>query len=164
MATQTQVSLEEYLSSSYDYDPEYFDGELREREMPTNYHALFQIGLGVALLKAGLLSLGNIRVKIAARQFRVIDVAGYLEFPSETYPSNPPLVSIEIQSPGDCHDDIIRKCREYAAWGVQHIWLVNPRLRLLQIYSADSLIRADVLELPGRDVHITFEQLMAGVK
>ena len=38
MQAQTLLSQEEYLHSSFEYEPEYLDGELVEREMPNDFH------------------------------------------------------------------------------------------------------------------------------
>jgi hypothetical protein len=39
MGTKALISPEQYLSTHYEWDPEYVRGELRERPMPDGVHA-----------------------------------------------------------------------------------------------------------------------------
>jgi hypothetical protein len=42
MPTKTAISEEEYLTTSFEHDPEYRDGELLERSMPIFKHGEVQ--------------------------------------------------------------------------------------------------------------------------
>jgi hypothetical protein len=42
MPTSTMVPLEVYLHTSYEHDPEWVNGQLKERGMPDGYHGYFQ--------------------------------------------------------------------------------------------------------------------------
>ena len=75
--------------------------------------------------------------------------------PTERVPTNPPLVAIEILSPLDRHSEVMQKFEEYSDWGVQHIWLVDPNRRKLEMYHAGTLSEVAVLEIPEYDVRFT---------
>jgi Uma2 family endonuclease len=51
-------------------------------------------------------------------------------------PDTPPLVAIEILSPDDRLIEVRQKLEEYQAWGVPHIWLIDPRSH--RFYTCDS--------------------------
>ncbi len=46
MATATLVPVEEYLSTSYEPECDYVDGELQERNVGEGWHAAVQMNLG----------------------------------------------------------------------------------------------------------------------
>lgn len=50
----------------------------------------------------------------------------------------PPEVCIEVNSPHDRWSDIIEKVGEYLTAGVSEVWVIDPELRQLHVYGADS--------------------------
>ena len=48
---------------------------------------------------------------------------------------------------------------EYSAWGIPHIWLVDPAQRRLQVYSAGTLSEVSTLEIPEYDARLTSAQI-----
>ena len=51
-------------------------------------------------------------------------------------PDSPPLVAIEVLSPDDRLSAVREKLQEYRAWGVPHVWLVDPHSR--RLYNCDT--------------------------
>ena len=164
MATQLLVSLEEYLRTSFEHDREYVRGELVERGMPTFLHGQTQMRIGVAvesarLHGADLHAASEVRNRLAEDVFRIPDVAIYSPRPAGPIPSVPPLAVVEIISPDDRYSALIEKCREYLAWGVAHIWIVDPQNRALYEFDDGSLKRLPALELPQHGLSIPANSL-----
>jgi len=49
--------------------------------------------------------------------------------PCSGLPEFPPLIAIEVLSSDDRLTKVRSKLEEYRAWGVKHVWLVDPRQR-----------------------------------
>jgi len=166
MPTKTLLSEEEYLGMSFDDQaPEYVDGELLERALPNNSHSRTQRKFILSFGKLGerlpLFSHPELRLRVAPGKYRIADVVIYAhEEPVEELPAQVPLVVIEIVSPDDKHDEIMKKLEEYRAWGVPHVWLANPALRRIYMYRDGGLIPVAVLELPEFGVRIPSEEVL----
>ena len=158
MAAHTQVSVEEYLRTSFDGpEPDYLDGEIVERGMPNLPHSNAQGRLMVWFAgmeeKWSIRCFPDLRLRVGERRYRVADLAVFQAWPTEDVPSTPPLVAIEILSPDDRFAEILTKLEEYRAWGVTHVWFVNPMSRKLYVYSA-GLSEVAALSLPEYGVEI----------
>jgi Uma2 family endonuclease len=64
------------------------------------------------------------------------------------YPSNPPLLVIEIVSKEDRHKDILAKLAEYHSWGVKHVCSVDPWTRKLFVYDDRGYREVATFKLP----------------
>ena len=158
MAAHTQISVEEYLRTSFDGpEREYLDGEIVERGMPNLPHSNAQRRLmmwfGGMEEKLSLHCFADLRLRVGERRYRVADLAVFQGRPAEDVPSTPPLVAIEILSPDDRFAAILTKLEEYRTWGVAHVWFVNPIDRKLYVYSA-GLSEVAALSLPEYGVEI----------
>jgi len=159
MAASTQISLEEYLRASFEgMDQEYVDGEILERAVPTERHSRAQARLAAWLVRleekqAPLQWRPELRVRVGERRYRVVDIAVFSSPPVEEVPSSPPLIAIEILSPDDRFAEVVAKLEEYRAWGVAHVWLVDPMSRKIYVYSA-GLSETDAFRLPEYGVDI----------
>jgi Uma2 family endonuclease len=100
------VSVEEYLSSSYEPDCDYVDGAIEERNWGDWDHSRLQ---GVLVTYLGnrerqwsVWVLPELRIRIGPARFRIPDVCVFLRDQEiEQVPTKPPLVCIEILSPED---------------------------------------------------------------
>ncbi|HEV8145270.1 MAG TPA: Uma2 family endonuclease [Bryobacteraceae bacterium] len=159
MGAQTAHSLEEYLRTSFEgVDREYRDGELVERSLPDPTHGLTQMNLGaffVALRKTtSIFPCSETRVRLREGLILIPDVCVFLETPQKRLPDTPPLIAIEILSPDDRHLAVRSKLEEYRAWGVPHVWLIDPYLR--RLYKCDEgLVEVPSLALPEFGVELT---------
>ena len=148
-----------------EYEPEIVRGEVVERPMPDTTHAQLIFDVGFAFqpsVAAHALWLGgDLRVRTSAGNLRLVDVVVYRERPTMILPENPPLATIEIISPGDRYDEVFEKCEEYAQWGVENIWGVEPRRRRLRVFTEGELQSRSELSLPEYGVRITAESLFA---
>jgi Uma2 family endonuclease len=139
MATQTAsdryVTVEEYLSTSYDPDCEYDDGAVLERNLGEIEHSFLQ-GLLATLFNNNseawwVYCLPEQRVQVGPRRFLVPDVSAVpIGSPWQKILTFPPLITIEILSPEDTFRRAEEKAQEYLAFGVQHVWVIDPYARV----------------------------------
>ena len=163
MAAHTQISVEEYLRTSFDgSDCEYLDGEIVERGMPNLPHSKAQKRLIVWFVgmeeKLSLHCFADLRLRTRERRYRVVDLAVFQGEPAEDVPSLPPLVAIEILSPDDRFAEVLTKLEEYRAWGVAHVWFVDPISRKLYVYTA-GLSETSVFRLPEYGVEMAAPEI-----
>lgn len=108
---------------------EYWSGEAVPKAMPTWLHGLLQ-GILIELLKqAGYRAGSEVKLKISPDLEPVPDViatSGRIEFP---YPTQPFDVVVEILSPEDSFQRVTRKCKCYADWGIENVFVLDPDQR-----------------------------------
>jgi Uma2 family endonuclease len=154
------MSVEEYLHTTFDgADREYLDGEVVERNMGNKSHGRIQ-ALLVRLLGAyeestGIYVIPEVRHRIQETRYRIPDVSVFQGEPVGEIPATPPLVAIEILSPDDRMGYLVPKLQEYQAWGVTHIWVVDPEDRKLFTYGETGLREVDGFRLPEHGILIT---------
>ena len=158
-ATKPVVSVEDYLRMSFEGPaPELVDGELVERGLTMYPHAKAQ-GRCYGLLDRAaknypLFPVTEVRLRVSESRIRVADVAAFKDIePTELVPSTPPFVVIEIVSRDDRYIDILTKLEEYRQWGVPYVWLVDPWLRKLNVFTG-RLELVDRLEIPECGISI----------
>ncbi|MDX1979014.1 MAG: Uma2 family endonuclease [Bryobacteraceae bacterium] len=160
MATRTLVTPDEYLHMVFDGpDREFVDGEVVERGMPTYSHGQYQtrvVEIFYELRKSHpLFAVTEVRHQLHGNLFRIPDVAIHFgKRPSEQIPSTPPFAVVEIISPDDRYTNIVRKLREYAEWGVPHIWVIDPEEQTLSVFQ-DALRPVSLFEIPELGVTIS---------
>ena len=172
MATQPAfdktVSVEEYLSTVYEHDCEYVDGVIEERDLGEFEHAYLQ-GILTTIFNNhraewGLICLPEQRVQTQKTHFRVPDVtilrAGT---PRERILTRPPLLVIEIQSPEDTLRRTAAKAAEYIAFGIGHVWIIDPAARVGYRGTAEGLelVRSGELTIPETPIRIVLADLFA---
>jgi Uma2 family endonuclease len=158
-ATKPVVSVEEYLRMSFEGPaPDFLDGELVERGEPVYSHSRTQGRcfrmLDDASRRVALYPGPEMRLRIGGNRIRVADVAAFKDAePAEQIPSTPPFIVIEVVSRDDRYVDILIKLEEYRRWGVPHVWLVDPWLRKLNIFTT-RLEEVERLEIPECEISI----------
>ncbi len=160
------VSVEEYLSTVYEPDCEYDNGVVVERNLGEFEHAYLQTLLATLFTNNmdawGVFGLTEQRVQIAAHKFFVPDVC-VLRLGSSTDDilSEPPLVALEILSPEDTLRRAGKKVAEYLAFGVEHVWVIDPNARVAYRGVASGLERvADgELSVPGTPIIVRIAEL-----
>lgn len=131
MGSQTLVSVQEYLSTSYSPDREYRDGVLVERNVGTRGHSLLQTRLvsyfNHRRKKWQIEVYTEMRIRVRQDWYPIPDVCVYtLPAPEEEVPNRPPLLWIEILSPDDRMPDVWRKANELLANAVPNVWIIDP--------------------------------------
>src|SRR4026207_2269854 len=73
----------------------------------------------------------EVTLRLSPTHYRIADVAVFAgDVPDGMkYPTEPPEFVIEMVSEDDRHVEILEKLAEYHAWGVKHVWLVDPWTR-----------------------------------
>jgi Uma2 family endonuclease len=140
MGAHTAISVDDYLHTSFPgADAEYRDGELVERSLPDYVHGKCQLLLGaffMALRKSlSLYPCTETRMRLSAGLVLIPDVAVFHPNEPARVPDTPPLLVAEILSIDDRLSDVREKLEEYRAWGVPHVWLVDPHSR--RLYTCD---------------------------
>jgi Uma2 family endonuclease len=172
MATQPvidhPVSVEEYLSTVFEHDCEYVDGVIEERDLGEFEHSFLQLFLGSIFVahrsEWGVIAVSEQRVQTQPDHFRVPDVtvlrAGT---PRERILTHPPLLVIEIQSPEDTLRRTAAKVAEYLAFGIEHVWIIDPAARVGYRGATNGLelARSGELAIPGTPIRIVLPELFA---
>jgi Uma2 family endonuclease len=101
MRSQTLVSVEEYLSTSYSPDREYRDGVLVERNVGSRGHSLLQTRLASYFNRRRkqwqIEVYAELRIRVRQDWYPIPDVCIYtLPAPNEEVPTRPPLLWIEF--------------------------------------------------------------------
>ena len=164
VGTATYISLDEYLHTSYEHDPEWVNGQLKERGVPDGYHSYFQ-GWFLAYfdrrkMELALRALAEVRIRVSPRTFRLPDVlvipmtSKFLPLPVEA-----PILCIEILSPDDRLGDLEEKLKDYVAMGVKTTWVLDPRRRVMSVANASGLREVEAFTLTDASVSITKGEL-----
>lgn len=167
MASSTAVSVEEYLHTSYRPDCDYVDGELVERNVGELKHSFLQSILGTSLHRAtrplGARVAAGLRIRVSATRFRIPDITVMLKSqPLEAVPTRPPFLCIEIVSPDDRMTGIIQRVKEYLAFGVNHVWVVDPASRTAYAYTNEEGREVrDRLTTQSPEISISVPELLA---
>jgi Uma2 family endonuclease len=161
------ISVEEYLNTSYDPDVEYVDGVLVERNVGEWVHSLVQSNLIFALrLKyRDLFVLSELRSRTRETRYRLPDVCVLLHPPKTKYLLDAAFLAIEILSEDDRMTRIMEKLEEYEQKGVPNIWLIDPRLQTMSIYSQGNLreVRGDVIATGAPRLELTRQEIFGQV-
>jgi Uma2 family endonuclease len=172
MATQPTfdkpVSVEDYLSTVYEHDCEYVDGVIEERDFGEFEHSFLQLFLGSIFVahraEWSIVAVSEQRIQVKPDSFRVPDLtvlrAGA---PRERILTHPPLLVIEIQSPEDTLRRTAAKAAEYLAFGIEHVWVIDPAARVAYRGTAEGLelVRTGELTIPESPIRIVLSDLFA---
>lgn len=167
MSSATLVPLETYLHTDYQPDREYVDGEVKERNLGEKDHARLQklILLFFAALEesAEIRVFPELRVQVSPTRFRVPDLTVLRsDGPDEQIITHPPLIVIEILSPGDSLLGMREKIEDYLLFGIPNIWIVDPSDRMGYICRSGSFREwqpASTLIVPGTGIALDLTQL-----
>lgn len=162
MATAALVPIEEYLSTSWDPDREYVDGRLVERNVGELDHSYLQGILYSALLRRGLFPFVDLRTQVQPTRFRIPDVLAVRTKPSGRFIRRPPYVVIEVLSPDDRAGDLDDKIDDYLEFGVENIWVIDPRRMRVTVETRDgSHICRDKVETSDGQISIPLNEIFA---
>jgi Uma2 family endonuclease len=160
MATQAQITAEQYLHMTFEHDAEYVRGEIVERATPDLIHGRIQFLIAQALVPVtrshALYPCFGVRMRPGPDLYRIPDAAVFAdELPRARVPSTAPLVVIEILSQDDRYHDLMERLEEYRVWGVANTWIVDPLAKRLALYTASALQYFSSLGLPGYPFELT---------
>jgi Uma2 family endonuclease len=117
------------------------------------------------LTAQGALALTELTLPMSATKFLVPDVAVVRRI-EEPYPTEPPLLCIEILSPEQGLGEMLAKCEKYHAWGVPYCWVIDAEKRTGWEYHASGeptkIDRAGVLR--AGELSVPLAELFSGLK
>jgi len=167
MASALLVPVEEYLRSAEKPVPDYIDGMLRPRSMPTYKHGKmqFRVGLLINRLGMGFEAIPEQTVQLREGKYLVPDVAVQrLSELQQPYPTRPVHLCVEVLSPDDRFSDTVAKCEDYHAWGVPFCWIIDPEKKRAWEYRP--LDRPHEVgpggQMQAGEISLTFGDLFAG--
>jgi Uma2 family endonuclease len=165
MGTRTLVPVEEYLSTDYEPDCDYVDGELIDRNVGEKSHSKVQMKVAAFFYNQraalGLHVFPELRMRLGPQKYRVPDICVVVgPEPDEAVLTAPPFLCIEILSPEDRASRMQHKLADYVAFGVPNIWVIDPRSRRAYVYSKTGMHEAqDVLETENPKISIALPEI-----
>ncbi len=176
----TVMTLQQWADLDEDDEGELVDGVLEEEEMPTVLHEVV-VGYLFAFLRAwvtrrkGLVLGSEAKIAVGPRRGRKPDLSAFVgAVPSldDALIRVAPLLVVEVLSPRprDVRRDRIDKLRDYARAHVRYYWIVDPKLRLIEVlelsrnrYSTALAASTGRVKLPGLGVVLDLDALWAEV-
>ena len=153
MSVETLVTVEEYLNTSYDPDVEYVDGVLEERNggdwLPSTVQSNVLFFLRTKYRNVYVRA--ELRSQTRATRFRLPDVCVLLTPLKTKYVLDAAYVAVEVLSEDDRMPHVIEKLEEYERKGVPNIWLIDPRLKKISVFSNGTLteVRREIIATVG---------------
>jgi Uma2 family endonuclease len=163
------ISVEEYLSTSYEGGAEYVDGEVFERNWGERTHSEMQgellFFLHLRRAELGLFVLPSLTLRVSAARFRIPDVGAYLEEPEEQIPRTPPFLCIEVLSPEDRCIRFQEKIDDYLNFGVPYVWVINPWSRRAWTYNKEgsSEVKDGILRTGNPSLTVLLPEIFAAI-
>ncbi len=150
-ATADNLSLADFERQYGDEKPyhDYWFGEAVPKAMPASPHGLLQPIVVIALREAGYRSGSEIKLKVSSDFAPVPDVVATLGRFEQLYPTTPVDVVVEILSPEDSFQRVMRKCKLYSGWGIPVVVVLDPEGREGWIWDrqSDDLKKTAVIAL-----------------
>lgn len=165
MAATTQISVEEYLKTSYRPDCDYLDGVVEERNLGERDHGWTQGRLVTFFMsrfrETGIAAIPEWRVQVRPKRFRVPDVVVTHGKPDEQILTKPSLLCIEILPPDDTISRTNARVQDYLEFGVPVVWIIDPRERKVWIYRRNGMQEAvgEVVKLEGTSIEVPFSEI-----
>ena len=163
MATLAQISIEQYLQTSYRPDREYIDGQLLERNVGQGEHSRIQwwlaLWFGTHEKEWKILGAMEWRTRVAQTRVRLPDLT--LVRPGKQTPvlEKPPVLMIEILSPSDTYGEMKKRVADYQKMGAQAIWIIDPGTRTGQMCEGAIWTTAGRLTVAGTPIYVELDDL-----
>jgi Uma2 family endonuclease len=171
MATTPAVlTLEEYLQTAYKPDCDFVDDHIEERNVGKFDHNRIQ-----ALVLAWFMSQERLwdivavpeqRTQVSASRVRIPDVCLIrADTPREQVTETPPLLCVEVMSPEDRLSRTTKVLDDFAAMGVEHLWIIDPRDRVGYIYQPGGRLQQveDRMAIAGTSIYLDLVGLFAAL-
>jgi len=125
------ISLDEYLSTVYEPDCEYAEGELVERNAGDLDHCGLLVIIAALLynqrLQHGIHVFPMLRIQVSATRCRIPDITVTTQKVRTRILREPAFLCVEILSPEDRASRMQTKIDDYLSFGVHHVWIIDPR-------------------------------------
>jgi Uma2 family endonuclease len=160
------VSVQEYLTTSYEADREYVDGELLERhsgEWPHSMvHAVISCLLFQRETQLGIRVLMSQRIQVGPTRFRVPDSCVVLASdPRDPIVRKPPFLCVEIVDRTDTDSGLNVKLSDYFQMGVRYVWVIDPQTRRAFCYTPGEMheVLDGILRTKDPDIEVPLEEV-----
>lgn len=167
MVTSVQIPMAEYLKTIYRPDREYIDGEVVERNMGKWEHArvqaLLTMWFGQHERVWGIQTATEWRTRVSGTRVRIPDLVLVGRGRQRDVLDTPPVLAIEILSPGDTYSDTQQRARDYFLMGVQTVWVIDPTTRSARICSGQTWTEAERLTVDGTPIYLDVPTLFAAL-
>lgn len=167
VSARDAISIEEYLRTVYRPDCDYVDGEVIARNVGEFDHSTVQGVLMHRLFecaaKLRIRVLPELRMRVSTTRFRIPDICVMLKSQAaEPVLTRPPFLCIEVVSPDDRMSRVIERVKEYLAFGVNYVWVVDPGNRTAHSYTKDEGREVrDRLTTANPEISISLPELFA---
>jgi Uma2 family endonuclease len=168
MATATLISLETYLTTSYEPDCDFVDGMLEDRNVGEYDHNVVQMAILFWFHQHGrewrIRSIQEQRTRVASTRVRIPDVCVFSRDVSiEQVFTRPQLIAIEVLSPEDRHSRIEARMNNFRSFGVPNLWVVDPETRSGWDLSDGNWVRKERFEVAGTPIYLSLPELFAQI-
>jgi Uma2 family endonuclease len=168
MATATLVSLETYLTTSYEPDVDYVDGVLEDRNVGEYDHNVVQMAILFWFHRHGrewrIRTIQEQRTRVASTKVRIPDVCVFSrDEPIEQVFTRPQLIAIEVLSPEDRHSLIDARLSNFRSFGVPNLWVVDPGTRTGWDCSDGSWVLKERFEVANSPIYLSLLELFAKI-
>jgi Uma2 family endonuclease len=168
MATATLISLETYLTTSYEPDCDFVDGMLEDRNVGEYDHNVVQMAILFWFHQHGrewrIRTIQEQRTRVASTRVRIPDVCVFSrDVPIEQVFTRPQLIAIEVLSPEDRHSRIEARMSNFRSFGVPNLWVVDPETRSGWDLSDGNWVRKERLEVAGSPIYLSLPELFAQI-
>lgn len=166
MSTTTHISEEQYLRSALKPDAEYVDGEIRERHVGTYDHNDWQQAIQRWFVEHAkewnVRSIQEQRMRVRPAKYRIPDVAVLdRAYPLEQVVTIAPIAVFEVLSPEDTVLELNEKLDDYAAMGIPHIWVVDPKTGIFKRFADKCLIPLTHFDYQERGIIFNIPEIAA---
>jgi Uma2 family endonuclease len=168
MATSAQISVAEYLRSTFDPDAEYVNGEIEERNVGEYDHNAVQMAVLLWFHQHDkewrTRSVQEQRTRLKSGNCRLPDVSVFArDLPVEQVYTRPQLIVIEVLSPEDRHSKVQEKVDDCRDFGVQNVWIVDTKKRIGWDCSTGDWIRRERFEVQASPIYLALDELFLQV-
>lgn len=145
-AARELTSVDEYLTTVYEPDCDYVDGEVLERNMAEWDHGELQVTLGAYFFNRrkewNIAVVPEQRIQVTPTRFRIPDLCVVLGGkPGEQILTKPPFLCVEILSPEDRWSRVEARIDDFIAMGVPYVWVLDPSTRKAYIATSAEGLR-----------------------
>ncbi len=162
------ISIEEYLSSSYEPDLEFVDGVLEEKNMGEWEHSFLQAMISHWFLlhraEWGIDVLAEYRTRTSVSRVRLPDICLVRRGePVERVRVTAPLLCLEILSPEDRPGRVMKRLDDFVAMGAENLWILDPSDRSASTYTRFGMKPAagNRLQLPDSPIYLDVAETFA---
>jgi Uma2 family endonuclease len=155
------VTVQEYLTTSYEADRDYVDGEILERHSGEQAHSRAHVAVAAVIFQqeaqSGVRVLMSQRVQCSPTRFRVPDVCVVLASDSRApVVSHPPFLCVEILSRVDTVSRLNEKLSDYFQMGARYVWVLDPLMKRAFCYTPGEMheVLDGVLRAGNPDIEV----------